>query len=101
MASHESVTSGQRTRGSDGNPLGRAFQAKRSLEHRGEGGLGLLEEWGWGSERLQLARRPQGVKWEKKKEHFIDPVAAVRRLAFTLGGISHCGVPKRTSDLLF
>ena len=32
------MTSGQRTRGSDGNPWGRACQAERSLEHRvGEG----------------------------------------------------------------
>lgn len=95
------MTSGQRTRGSDGNPWGRAFQAERSLEHRGGGGLGLLEEWGRGSEHLQLVRRQQGMKWEKNKEHLIDPVASVRRLAFTLGGKSHCGVPKRTFDLLF
>lgn len=38
MTSHERATSGQRTRGSDGNPWGRACQAERSLEHRvGEG----------------------------------------------------------------
>ena len=47
----------------------------------------LSTEWGRGSECLQLVRRQQGMKWDKKKEHLIDPVANVRRLALPLGGI--------------